>query len=154
MSVSKPHSELRERVVLGPPSREGMVTVYDHEGEYVGCMGRESWDWLLEQGYDHLRGLEEQYEVQRDKLVTLDAEYDHLKEQKETLEGALREARNWIIEEPDTGDITDWRGRLLNRIDRALSYPARHLTPEAKAQWREMVDPYLEPNPASEPEAS
>lgn len=28
-------------------SREGMVTVYDHEGRYLGCMGRESWNVLL-----------------------------------------------------------------------------------------------------------
>jgi hypothetical protein len=28
--------------------REGMVTVYDHEGRYVGCMGSETWRWLLE----------------------------------------------------------------------------------------------------------
>lgn len=26
---------------------EGIVTVYDCEGYYVGCMGRETWDRLL-----------------------------------------------------------------------------------------------------------
>ena len=26
-----------------PESREGMVTVYDHDGKYVGCMGSETW---------------------------------------------------------------------------------------------------------------
>jgi hypothetical protein len=30
--------------------REGMVTVYDHEGEYVGCMGVESWEAQLRSG--------------------------------------------------------------------------------------------------------
>lgn len=28
-------------------SREGMVTVYDHHGKYVGCMGIERWKHLL-----------------------------------------------------------------------------------------------------------
>jgi hypothetical protein len=27
--------------------REGIVTVYDHEGVYLGCMGREAWDSAL-----------------------------------------------------------------------------------------------------------
>lgn len=43
--------------------REGMVTVYDYDGNYVGCMGRESWDWLLEQGYEKVRGRFEQLEA-------------------------------------------------------------------------------------------
>lgn len=29
---------------LGSP---GMVTVWDHEGRYVGCMGSQTWRWLL-----------------------------------------------------------------------------------------------------------
>lgn len=29
--------------------REGMVTVYDHEGRYLGCMGIETWRNALEQ---------------------------------------------------------------------------------------------------------
>jgi hypothetical protein len=27
--------------------REGMVTVWDHEGRYLGCMGVEAWERLL-----------------------------------------------------------------------------------------------------------
>ena len=30
--------------------REGMLTVYDHEGRYRGCIGRASWDILLAEG--------------------------------------------------------------------------------------------------------
>lgn len=30
------------------PHREGVVEVYDHEGQYLGCMGRETWDAILE----------------------------------------------------------------------------------------------------------
>ena len=39
--------------VLGvkPENREGMVTVYDDQGRYAGCMGRETWDWLLARGH-------------------------------------------------------------------------------------------------------
>lgn len=28
--------------------REGMVTAYDHEGRYVGCIGSETWRWLID----------------------------------------------------------------------------------------------------------
>lgn len=28
--------------------REGMVTAYDHRGEYAGCIGAQTWRWLLE----------------------------------------------------------------------------------------------------------
>lgn len=34
----------QERGVQG---REGMVEVYDHHGEYVGCMGEETWASLI-----------------------------------------------------------------------------------------------------------
>lgn len=29
--------------------REGMVTVWDKEGRYLGCMGVPTWGWLLRQ---------------------------------------------------------------------------------------------------------
>lgn len=29
--------------------REGMVTVYDSDGQYLGCMGIETWNGLLEE---------------------------------------------------------------------------------------------------------
>jgi hypothetical protein len=35
-----------------PEAREGMVTVYDEHGGYLGCMGRERWDRLLTEGKD------------------------------------------------------------------------------------------------------
>jgi hypothetical protein len=28
--------------------REGMVTAYDHEGRYVGCIGEQTWRWLID----------------------------------------------------------------------------------------------------------
>jgi hypothetical protein len=38
---------IRARVALAAPDtpegREGIVTVYDHEGRYLGCMGIETW---------------------------------------------------------------------------------------------------------------
>lgn len=30
--------------------REGMVTVWDDEGRYLGCMGVRLWEWLLREG--------------------------------------------------------------------------------------------------------
>ena len=40
----------RAQAEAGPlaEGREGMVTVYDHDGRYVGCIGRETWRWLID----------------------------------------------------------------------------------------------------------
>jgi hypothetical protein len=49
--------ELQDPVEAGPllrntlaarDGREGMVTVYDHEGRYLGCMGAHLWQALLD----------------------------------------------------------------------------------------------------------
>ncbi|MBA2633459.1 MAG: hypothetical protein H0U86_10760 [Chloroflexi bacterium] len=34
-------------LLLRAEGREGMVTVYDYQGRYVGCMGRETWEEML-----------------------------------------------------------------------------------------------------------
>jgi hypothetical protein len=40
--------DIKDAVLRDEPlGREGMVTVYDSEGEYVGCMGVELWAALL-----------------------------------------------------------------------------------------------------------
>lgn len=31
-------------------AREGMATVYDDKGRYLGCLGIEFWQWLLDSG--------------------------------------------------------------------------------------------------------
>ncbi len=36
-----------EETKARPEGREGMVTVYDDQDRYVGCMGRETWEGLL-----------------------------------------------------------------------------------------------------------
>jgi len=33
-----------------PEPREGIVTAFDHEGRYVGCIGSETWEQLLARG--------------------------------------------------------------------------------------------------------
>jgi len=38
---------LAQATVRVPPEALGMVTVYDDKGEYAGCMGAETWAWLL-----------------------------------------------------------------------------------------------------------
>jgi hypothetical protein len=44
-----PHGiDVKDAVLRDEPlGREGFVTVYDHEGEYVGCMGVGLWTALL-----------------------------------------------------------------------------------------------------------
>jgi hypothetical protein len=42
--------ELQEALREQVEGREGMVTVYDHEGRYVGCMGIETWQDALASG--------------------------------------------------------------------------------------------------------
>jgi hypothetical protein len=38
---------LAQATVRVPPEALGVVTVYDDKGEYAGCMGAETWAWLL-----------------------------------------------------------------------------------------------------------
>ena len=35
--------------------REGVVNVLDHEGNYLGCMGSETWAWMLDGGIAKLK---------------------------------------------------------------------------------------------------
>lgn len=81
--------------------REGIVSVYDHEGHYVGCMGSETWQWTLEGGIARLK---EQLETARTQLhaeqrdrnwwaANNSRERQQLRERSEMLERALRRAQ-------------------------------------------------------------
>lgn len=45
--------------------REGIVNVLDHEGNYLGCMGSETWAWTLDGG---IKRMKEQLESAREAL--------------------------------------------------------------------------------------
>jgi hypothetical protein len=46
--------------------REGIVSVYDHEGNYAGCMGSETWQWTLDGGIAELRAELERVKAERE----------------------------------------------------------------------------------------
>jgi len=45
--------------------REGIVNVLDHTGNYLGCMGSETWEWTLSGG---IKDLKEQLETAQNAL--------------------------------------------------------------------------------------
>lgn len=50
--------------------REGIVSVYDYEGNYVGCMGSETWQWTLSGGIAKLKA---DLEAAREALENMQA---------------------------------------------------------------------------------
>jgi hypothetical protein len=49
--------------------RRNLVTVYDYSGNYLGCMGVDSWRWLLGQGYENVRSQIETLTRERDECA-------------------------------------------------------------------------------------
>lgn len=48
--------------------REGMVSVYDHEGNCVGSMGQETWTWMLDGGKEQLEAAERECAHLRERI--------------------------------------------------------------------------------------
>lgn len=98
-------------------------------------------------------GLFEQYEKKVEHLRQCQEKYDGLEEQYQALESAARGISDYLatVGAEETDEIHQLAARLWTVLN---SNPAkRRLTPEAEQQWREMVDPYLEPDPARSPDA-
>jgi hypothetical protein len=109
--------------------REGVVNVLDHEGNYLGCIGSETWAWTLGGG----ERTKEQHEVAQNEIVEWRREavaqqerYLGLKEQLE----AFREFfdAHWMVDKGVTD--FDLHGEAVERLHRAFNAVYTFHSPE------------------------
>jgi hypothetical protein len=65
-------------------AREGIVTAYEHHGDYVGCIGRKTWDWLIARPEIDAAALRDLV-AQADRAAELEADRNSLRDYIDTL---------------------------------------------------------------------